>query len=313
VQQHLVAGPRVAEHAPERAALLVEQVRHVRDGRTRRGIRQRDRGLSPVASAHGRGRRRAPSLVVAGAGRRIGAHQRPFREEPAQAGGGEAGGGAQLPLPDAPGLFDERERAALPGSQPRRGLRTPSEGPVRGRDADDAGAVGHPQPASAAVTLVLGRERAGRETDAAECAQSLFPGRDRRCAGLRELVPAIHLERSHRRTHQRQRSGEGGEIVTLHAAGEIEQPGRHWRHVQHVVQRQYAPLVAARVADLEHHADHRARAQRCGHERSGLHRRREVGGHLVVEGLGEGPRADQREDGGVAHAAPPSARRGLSP
>ena len=94
--------------------------------------------------------------------------------------------------------------------------------------------------------------------------------------------------------------------------------------VQDVAKRQDAALVRGRVTHLEDDADDGLRAQRHGDQRARNDRGGELARDLVVEGLGEGPGADEREDGGVRHAtagrsgapgvaAPPSSRRRLRP
>ena len=130
-----------------------------------------------------------------------------------------------------------------------------------------------------------------------------------RPAGVRELVLAHDLERAGGRAHERQRAGERGEVVLLDAPRDGEQVGRDGRHVQDVAQRQDAALVSGRVPQLQHDADDGLRAQRDGDQGAGRDPADELARDFVVEGLREGSRADEREDGGVAHATPPSCRR----
>ena len=97
--------------------------------------------------------------------------------------------------------------------------------------------------------------------------------------------------------------------MLLDAACDGEQVRRDRGDVQDVAQRQDAALVRGDVAKLEDDADDGLGAERHGDERTRRHARGELGGDLVVEGPGEGPGADEREDGGVGHSAPPSPRR----
>ena len=71
------------------------------------------------------------------------------------------------------------------------------------------------------------------------------------------------------------------------------------------------PSCAVVLADLEDDPDDRLGAQGHGDEGAGQRAGGELARDLVVEGLGEGPGADEREDGGVAQArrrlpAPPA-------
>ena len=81
------------------------------------------------------------------------------------------------------------------------------------------------------------------------------------------------------------------------------------RHVQEVAHRQHAALVRRLGAQLEHDADHGLRPERDGDERARREPALELGRDDVVEGAAEGAGAHEREDGGVAHATPPSSRR----
>src|SRR5690606_7503227 len=65
-----------------------------------------------------------------------------------------------------------------------------------------------------------------------------------------------------------------------------------------------AALVGSGFAELEHHADDGLAAQRNGDQGARCDARREFGRDLIVEGLGERPGANKREDGSVGHAVP---------
>ncbi len=88
--------------------------------------------------------------------------------------------------------------------------------------------------------------------------------------------------------------------MLLDPPSQVEEVGRDGRDAQDVAKRQDASLVGGSVTDLEDGADDRLGAERDGDERPRAHARGELARDLVVEGLVEGPRADEREDGGVA-------------
>ena len=88
--------------------------------------------------------------------------------------------------------------------------------------------------------------------------------------------------------------------MLLDAAGDAEELLGDGRDAQDVAQRQDASLVRRLLADLEDDPDDRLGAQGDGDEGAGQRAGGQLAGDLVVEGLGEGPGADEREDGGVA-------------
>ena len=88
--------------------------------------------------------------------------------------------------------------------------------------------------------------------------------------------------------------------MLLDAARDVEELRRYGRDAQDVTQRQDASCVRRLLADLEDDPDDRLGAQGDGDEGAGQRAGGELRGDLVVEGLGEGPGADEREDGGVA-------------
>ncbi len=161
-------------------------------------------------------------------------------------------------------------------------------------------AVGDAQPALAAVALRDRRGVTGRQPHAGEAGQVFFPGLYRRPARMRELVLAHDLEGAGRGADQRKGVGERREVVRGHTLGQSQQVARHRRDVQQVAQRKHAAAVLRHVGDAEHDPDDGLRAERHGDERPDTHVSLELGRHLVVERLREGPRADEWEDRGVA-------------
>ena len=233
--------------------------------------------------------------------RRLSGHQRAAFQEPAQARGGESARGAELALVESPGLVHELQRRALARAQPGRRLRAPAQRAPGRRDTDDVHAVGHAQPALAPVPLRVRGERAGLEPDPIQIAKPALPRLGGRGAGVRERVPAFDLERARGRAHERQRGRERREVVLLDAARDAEELLGDGRNAQDVPQRQDAPFVRRLLADLEDDPDDRLGAQGDGDEGAGQRAGGQLAGDLVVEGLGEGPGADERKDGGVAH------------
>ena len=312
VQKDLVAGLGLAEDRVERAPLLREQVRHVREGRARAQPRRLGRGGRRDAV----GRRLLGSLVRDGLRRCVSFASRVLDDDgarldqPAKPLRGEAAGRAQLAFLEYTGLLKKAERRALASSEPRGRRRTAAQRPPRRRDADDVHPVRDAQPALAPVALGGRRETARLEPQAGEFVQPALAGL-RGCApGRGELVLAYDLERARGRTDERERVGERREVVLLDAPCDGQQVRGDRGHVQHVAQGQDAALVRGDVAKLEDHTDDGLGAERHGDERTCSDTRGELGGDLVVEGTGEGPGADEREDGGVGHSAPPSPRRG---
>ena len=141
VQQHLVAGVRLAEDAVQRAPLLVEQVGDVRE---------RGAGAQAAGLRRGGGRGGAGGLAVAaGAGVRSG----PARRRVVFAPGSDATTAplsssrlrpaAERPLAARssrssrrPGVVDELEGGALPRAETRRRLRDRAAAAPRRRGAD---------------------------------------------------------------------------------------------------------------------------------------------------------------------------------
>jgi hypothetical protein len=169
--------------------------------------------------------------------------------------------------------------------------------------------VGDAQPALAPVPFRVGAEAAALEPEPRQSFEPALSGFGRRPSRISELVLPHDLERAGRRAHEGERGRERREVVLLDAARDLQQVGRDRRDAQDVAQRQDASLVSGVTADLEDDADDRLRAQGDGGERAGKCSSGQLAGDLVVEGLGEGPRADEREDGGEAHRPPPSPRR----
>ena len=62
--------------------------------------------------------------------------------------------------------------------------------------------------------------------------------------------------------------------------------------------------------EAQHDAEHGLRAQAHGHDRAAPHDGGELVGHEVVERLLEGPRGQQRKDGGIHAVTCPSLRAG---
>ena len=202
-----------------------------------------------------------------------------------------------------PASGQELQGRALARAEPRGRLGAAQQRASGRRDADDVHAVGDAEPPLAPVPLGVGAEAAALEPEPGQLAELALSGACGRPPRVRELVLAHDLEGAGGRAHERKRGGERGEVVLLDPVRHLEQVGRDRGDAQDVAQRQDASLVLGLVADLEDHADHRLGAQR--HRGQGARQRAsgELARDLVVEGLGEGPRADEREDGGVAHAA----------
>ena len=313
----------------ECAALLREQVRHVRERRARAQPRRLGRGgrrdavRRPARRLLRRGGARGPS-VPAGPG--LLDDDGPRLDQPPQPLRGEAAGGAQFALLERAGLFEKAQRCALAGSEPRRRLRAAAQRPARRRGADHVYPVRDAQPALAPVALGCRGEAPGLEPQAGQFVQPALAGFRDRTPRLGELVLAHDLERARGRADERERVGERREVVHFDAARDDEQVRRDRGDVQDVAQRQDAALVRGDVAQLEDDADDGLSAERHGDERARRHTSGELRRDLVVEGPGEGAGADEREDGGVAarwpfvapldsattlavHSAPPSPRR----
>ena len=233
VQQHLVAGVRLAQDAVQRAALLVQKVGDVGEdgaaaqtaglGRGGAGDPFRSSG-PPDAAATGL----SPAATAASSAPRVGGEHGAALDQAAQAGGREAAGGAQLALLELPGVVEELERRALPRPEPCGRLRPAAQRAPRRRDADDVHGVGDAQPALAPVALCLGRAGAAAEPQAGELEEPVLAGGRGRPSRVGEIVLAHDLERAGGRADERERARERREVVLLDAAREAEEVGAGW-------------------------------------------------------------------------------------
>ena len=299
VEKHLVAAVRLAQDGVQGTALLVQEVRHVGEG----GAGLQAARLSGGGGRDVRGRSRPrPTSVALPAG--LLGSERLGLQQPAQAGGGEPAGGAQFALLQRAGLLDQGERRPLPGPQPARRPGASAQQPAGRGDADHVHAVGDPQPLLAPVALRGRRQAAALEPETGQLVELALSGVGGRPAGLRELVLAHDFERPGGWADERQRGRKGGEVVPLHPACHVEEFGGDRRDAQDIAQRQDASPVGGGGSDLEDDADDRLRAERYRDQRPRTGAPFELARNLVVEGLGEGPCAYEREDGGVARTAP---------
>ncbi len=305
VQEHLVTGLRLAQDAVQRAPLFVQQVGDVRErgaGAQAAGLRHGARGGDVRRSALG-GAGPLPVARVLAIPGGVQGEDGAAVHQPPQAGGREPAGGAQLSLLESAGIRQESQGRALARAEPRGCLRAAQQRASGRRDADHMHAVGDAEPSLAPVAFGLGAEAAALEPEPGQLAELALTGARGRPPRVRELVLAHDLECAGGRAHERQRGRERREVVLLDPMRHLEQIGRDGRDAQDVAQRQDASLVLCLVADREDHADHRLGAKR--HRGQGARQRAsgELARDLVVEGLGEGPGADEREDGGVARTA----------